>query len=74
MSDLCRCADEVRCDMKAEIERLTAENKRLRESFSEYWRAMDFYSEDSDAWIEAHQTAKVAIWTPASDKQEPTRD
>ena len=24
MSDLCRCADEVRCDMRKEIERLTA--------------------------------------------------
>ena len=23
MSDLCRCADEVRCDMRAEIKRLT---------------------------------------------------
>ena len=27
MSELCRCADEVRCDMKAEIERLTAYNQ-----------------------------------------------
>ena len=25
MSDLCRCADEVRCDMRKEIERLKSE-------------------------------------------------
>jgi hypothetical protein len=27
MSDLCRCADEVRCKMRAEIERLEAKVK-----------------------------------------------
>ena len=29
MSELCRCADEVRCDMRAEIERLTALSWKL---------------------------------------------
>ena len=34
-NELCRCADEVRCDMRAEIKRLTAELFTMRNIFHE---------------------------------------
>ena len=34
MSDLCRCADEVRCDMRNEIERLTTD----RDEWERLWK------------------------------------
>ena len=77
MSDLLHQLDgnlsgvDLRRRAAAEIRRLTAEVEQLRNGLQEYWRAMDFYADDSDPWIEAHQAAKNLAWgDSADDKQE----